>query len=264
MPYPVVNEPARLQALHDLQILDTPPEDAFHRLTQAAKDLFDVPYALITFVDEDRAWIKTGWPVDYCESKREHSLCNYTILHETVLVVSDTLKSEEFRANPYVCGEPHLRFYAGAPLTIAPGIRVGALCLLDTKPRSLSASQVEDLQGLAQVVVGELWLRRALGSASGVSVVMGKGGPTNLRFSVATHVSSVQIRAARALLDWTIVDLAKAAQVSINTIKRLEDSESEKTPRATCVAHIRSTLEEAGVRFFDQSGVALSTSRRPR
>jgi GAF domain-containing protein len=257
VPYPFVNEPARLQALHELKILDTPSEPAFDRLVQAAKNLFDVPYALITFVDADRAWIKTGWGVDFCEADRDHAICNYTILHDTVLVVPDTLRSKEFRGNPYVQGEPHLRFYAGAPLTLAPNVRVGALCLLDTKPRTFDAAQMQDLNGLARLVVDELWLRQTLRSKGGISRFMAEGDATGLSFSEASHLSGMQVRAARALLDWTIMDLAKAAQVSVNTIKRLEDRQSENSPRASCNERIRLTFEAAGVVFFDRTGVAL-------
>lgn len=257
MPYPIVNEPARLQALHDLKILDTPPEVAFDRLAQAARDLFDVPYALVTFVDADRAWIKTGWAIEFCEAKREHAICSYTILHDTALVVPDTLQSQEFRDNPYVSGDPYLRFYAGAPLTIAPDIRVGALCLLDTKPRSLDANQIEDLQGLARIAVDELWLRQTLRNKGRSKMLLHRSTSNGLSFTNAIHISGAQVRAARALLDWTIVDLAKFAQVSVNTIKRLEDRETEKPQRASCNARIRLTFEKAGVTFFDETGVAL-------
>ena len=263
MAYPVVNEPIRLQALYELKILDTPSEAAFDRLAQAAKDIFDVPYALITFVDAERVWIKAGCGFDFCEARREHSICNYTVLHDTVLVIPDTLRSEELRDNPYVRGAPHLRFYAGAPLTIAPDIRVGALGLIDTKPRSFDAGQMQDLLGLARLVVDELWLRQTLLNKGRVSLFTGAKVSTELDFSNALHVSGVQVRAARAMLQWTIVDLAKAAQVSVNTIKRLEDRESENSLRATCNARIRSTLETAGILFFDETGVAASPSGLP-
>jgi len=255
--YPFVNEPARLRALHELKILDTPAEATFERLVQAATDLFDVPYALITFVDADRAWIKAGCGVDLCETKREHAISNYTILHDTAFVVPDTHLSEEFRDNIYVRGEPYVRFYAGAPLILAPKVRVGSLCVLDTKPRAFEAGQMQDLLGLAQIVVGELWLRQTLRNKGRANILLGGGALTGLNFLDIVQVSGVQVRAARALLGWTIVDLAKAAQVSINTIKRLEDRENENTQRATCNERIRLTFEAAGVVFFDRTGVAL-------
>jgi len=261
--YPIVNEPARLQALYDLKILDTPAEAAFDRLAQAARDLFDVPYALITFVDADRAWIKTGWGIDICEAERQNAICSYTILHDTVLVVPDTLQSQEFCGNPYVRGEPHLRFYAGAPLTVFPDIRVGALALLDTKPRTFDAAQTKDLLDLARLVVGELWLRHTLRNKGGASLFVEEGVPTGFDFSNAIHVSGAQVRGARAMLEWTIADLAKAAQVSVNTIKRLEDRHNKQPLRATCNERIRSTLEAAGALFFDETGVALLPSRLP-
>lgn len=257
MTYPSVNEAIRLQALHELKILDTPGEPAFERLSQAARDMFDVPYALITFLDADRAYIKAGWGIDFCEAEREHAICNYTILHDTVFVVPDTHSSDEFRNNPYVRGEPYIRFYAGAPLTIAPGVRVGTICLIDTKPRVLNAKQVRDLIGLAQVTVGELWLRRALRSEGQALHPLRTSSTESLNFSADVCVSGPQTRAARALLGWTILDLAKAAEVSVNTVKRLEAATSQETQRPTCNLRIRATLERAGVFFLDNSGVSL-------
>ncbi len=159
------NEAARLQALHRLQILDTPPEAAFDRLTRLASRLFRVPAAQISLVDQDRQWLKSSFgPLSgpsSAQRPREVSACAHAILQEQVLVVPDATLDARFADNALVTAEGGLRFYAGAPLKTREGFNVGTLCLLDTQPRSLSAAEAATLADLASVVVDELELRLA-------------------------------------------------------------------------------------------------------
>ncbi|MBE9167300.1 GAF domain-containing protein [Pleurocapsales cyanobacterium LEGE 06147] len=156
------NEVARLAALHRYRILDTPAEAAFDRITALAARLFDVPLALVSLVDESRAWFKSCYGFDAREMPRDDTICSFAVLFEDVFVVPDTKQDSRFVYNPFVRGEPGIRFYAGAPLLTPDGFNLGTLCLLDSKPRDeLSDEQKATLTDLAAMVVDELELRLA-------------------------------------------------------------------------------------------------------
>ncbi|WP_342154374.1 GAF domain-containing protein [Methylorubrum sp. SB2] len=259
MGYPTLNEDERLSFLTELQILDTPEEPVFDRIVQAARDLFGTPYALIDLIDRHRAWMKAGSGHDR-EVAREDAFCNYTILHDSVMVVPDARANPTFRNNRFVQGEPYVRFYAGAPLTVAPGIRVGALCIIDTKPRQFDAREMRLLTGLAQLVVDEMWLKQVLAKNATEAT-------RELHRSIEDHdhtahkrLSGAQIRAARALLNWSISELAAASNLSVNTIKRMEARTDITDMRSLSFDTLCSALELAGISFQGSSGVALKSS----
>ena len=142
-------ESARLTALQGWEILDTPAEPEFDRITRLAAALFDVPISLISFVDESRQWFKSRLGLNVEGTSRDISFCSWTIPEDGLLVVEDALEDERYRANPLVTGDPHMRFYAGAPLTMPGGLNVGVLCLIDRVPRSLTPQQRNVLAELA-------------------------------------------------------------------------------------------------------------------
>ncbi|MBD2002299.1 response regulator [Trichocoleus sp. FACHB-40] len=156
------NEVQRLEALRRYNILDTPPEESFDRITALAARLFDVPTTLVSLVDEFRAWFKSSYGFESREVSRESTICSFAVLCDDVLVVPDTRKDPRFACMPFALSEPGLRFYAGAPLIDKDGYNLGTLCLLDSKPRhELSAEQRASLTDLAAIVVDELELRLA-------------------------------------------------------------------------------------------------------
>ncbi|MGP9566880.1 GAF domain-containing protein [Halomonas sp. AOP5-B2-8] len=146
------NETQRLAALHALHVLDTPKDQAFERMTQLARDLFDVPIALVSLVDKERQWFKSHQGLDACETSRELSFCAHAIYHETPLVIEDTLKDKRFFDNPLVNDAPHIRFYAGYPLRPLNGMAVGTLCLIASQPRPFSERDLMLLGSLAAQV----------------------------------------------------------------------------------------------------------------
>lgn len=150
------NDAERLQALRDLLILDTPPEERFDRIVAFAADEFDMPIALISLVDSDRQWFKARVGLGACETGRDISFCGHAIHAPEVMVVPDALLDARFADNPLVTGDPFIRFYAGAPLETSPGLRIGTLCLIDTKPRDFDALDLGILRSLRDLVVGEL------------------------------------------------------------------------------------------------------------
>ena len=152
-------ETARLAALRAFNILDTPAEEAFDRLTSMASELFDTPLAMISLIDTSRQWFKSKVGLESSETPRSIAFCNYTIQADAVMVVPDAMRDPRFVNNPLVNDAPHIRFYAGAPLCLTSGERLGTMCICDTKPRQLSAREQRRLAVIAQIVVDEMELR---------------------------------------------------------------------------------------------------------
>jgi phosphoribosyl 1,2-cyclic phosphodiesterase/CheY-like chemotaxis protein len=153
------NEGQRLDALYALNLLDTPPEERFDRYTRIAAELFDVPIALVSLIDTDRQWYKSRYGIDLTETSRDTAFCAHTILDTAVLQVPDALQDARFADSPYVAGEPRVRFSAGAPLAAADGSLLGALCVVDRRPRQLDEQQLALLRDLADLVQAELVAR---------------------------------------------------------------------------------------------------------
>ncbi|MEO5560777.1 MAG: PAS domain S-box protein, partial [Dokdonella sp.] len=156
------NESERLQRLRGLAVLDTEAEPLFDALTKAAALATGVPIALVTLVDENRQWFKSniGLP-DATQTPRDVAFCSYTILDDDVFVVPDARADPRFDSNPLVTGKPDIRFYAGAPITLKDGFRMGALCVIDRTPREMTPNQIALLKELARAA-GEAFDQRAL------------------------------------------------------------------------------------------------------
>ena len=142
-------EQERLKDLYALQILDTPPEECFDHLVDMAQHLFHVPIAYISFVDEQRQWLKAVQGMPQVETARESSFCTHTIMHDRIMVIPDTTQDIRFANSPFVINWPFARFYAGYPLHGLHGQRVGSFCILDRQPRVLSEKEKRTLHTLA-------------------------------------------------------------------------------------------------------------------
>ena len=157
---PGEREQARLDALDSYDILDTPAEEAFDRITRLVRSIFDVPISTVTFLDGHRQWFKSYPGLPNCESERGPALCNFAVQQGRPLVVQDTLQDSRFESNPFVVGEPHIRFYAGVPLRSPEGHDIGTLCAIDTVPKAFDGQKLQILADLARVVMDQLELRR--------------------------------------------------------------------------------------------------------
>jgi len=146
-------ELSRLAALLRYEILDTPEEDQFDDFTVLAARLCGTPIALISLVDERRQWFKSRVGLGVSETPREISFCTHTIAGSGIFEVADAQQDPRFADNPLVTGEPHIRFYAGAPLNTPDGYQLGTLCVIDRQPRQLDAEQRDTLARLSRQVM---------------------------------------------------------------------------------------------------------------
>ena len=153
-------EAERIAALNALRILDTAPEPDYDDLARLAALVCAAPIAIVTLVDSHRQWFKACIGLPIRETPRDVAFCNHTITQDDLFVVADATTDPRFQGNPLVTGAPHIRFYAGMPLTVPEGHRLGTLCVIDVVPRSLTACQSDALRALARQVVAQLRLRR--------------------------------------------------------------------------------------------------------
>jgi PAS domain S-box-containing protein len=158
-----ITEARRLAVLRELGVLDTLAEPAFDTITRTAAQLCGVPIALISLIDAQRQWFKSniGLPgVD--ETPRDVAFCDHAIRDDALFEVSDATRDPRFAANPLVTGNPDIRFYAGAPIVMPGGERIGTVCVIDRAPRQLEEHQRATLQSLAAIVGAMLSQRRQL------------------------------------------------------------------------------------------------------
>jgi two-component system, cell cycle sensor histidine kinase and response regulator CckA len=155
------DEAQRLKTLHQYDVLDTPPEQSFDDLTLLAAHICQTPMATVSLVDKSRQWFKSKIGVTAEETSRDIAFCAHTILHkDEVLEVRDAEADPRFADSPLVTTDPHIRFYAGAPLVAPDGQALGALCVMDRAPRTLTPEQLAALGALSRHVVAQLELRR--------------------------------------------------------------------------------------------------------
>ncbi|MEV7576971.1 MULTISPECIES: PP2C family protein-serine/threonine phosphatase [unclassified Microbacterium] len=150
------DERRRQAALEELGILDTPPDERVDRVARLAKEMFGVPMVSVSLIDRDRQWRKSQIGLGGNEAPRQDSFCDYTVSQDRTVVVEDASTTDLFAENPFVTGDPHLRFYAAHPLHAPGGEPVGTLCVLDTEPHTFTDAQQDLLRDLAFWVQTEL------------------------------------------------------------------------------------------------------------
>lgn len=155
----VKKETNRIKALKRYQILDTPPDGNFDRLTLLASQVFNVPIAIVSLVDEDRIWFKSKQGLEISEIDKAPGLCASAILSDEIYLIEDAKKDPRSLANPLVCGAFGLQFYAAAPLRTHDGFNLGTFCIIDKKKRYINSDQQQWLRHMADIVMHEMELR---------------------------------------------------------------------------------------------------------
>ncbi|MBE9005418.1 PAS domain S-box protein [Fortiea sp. LEGE XX443] len=159
-------EAARLKALHQYQILDTAPEQAFDDLVFLAAQICDTPIALINFIDANRQWFKAKVGLDIQQMPLNMGFCRFCLEQKDTLVIPDTLLDVRFSTEVVVISEPHVRFYAGVPLFAPGGEVIGTVSIVDSTPREISPKHLESLQAISRLIVRQLEIRRNLAELS--------------------------------------------------------------------------------------------------
>lgn len=157
----VENEEARLNALRNLGLLDTPPSDSFDRITRLASRLLGAPVSTISLTDRDRQWFKSRVGVDLAEIPRAQAPCSYAIRSDQVFVVPDLLEDPRFESSPLA--QAGIRFYAGAPLITRSGYGLGTMCVVDGKPRVVTEDEQRVLRDLAGMVMTQIEVQNTIG-----------------------------------------------------------------------------------------------------
>lgn len=237
----------RLAALLELGILDTPAEARFDRITRIARDLFGVPIALISLVDERRQWFKAASGLDSRETPRSISFCGHAILGADALVVEDALEDPRFADNPLVTGEPRVRFYAGMPLRAHSGWKLGTLCLIDRTPRRFGSEDVRRLADLAA------WAESELNRSAAVEAATAEMRDTFVR--LVSHELRTPVTSILGALDLIHAGVAEGAEAdSLTSIAR------EGAGRLSRVVHdiVEIAQFDAGHQKFAVAAVELA------
>lgn len=165
-------ERKRLHVLELYDIMDSTARETLDGLVRLAARICGTEMSLISMVGEEQQEFRAAYGTDLEQTPREHSFCQHLLGSRDVMTIDDAREAALFRDNPLVTGEPHIRFYAGAPLEVEPGIVLGTLCVLDTSPKTLDAGQRESLEVLRDCVVTQLRYQRARAEMHALEHVM--------------------------------------------------------------------------------------------
>jgi two-component sensor histidine kinase len=206
------NESDRISAVRRYEILDTPPDGAFDRITALAARRFGVPIAIVSIVDTDRIWFKSHHGLAVDEIGRDPGLCASAILAPAPHIVIDALADPRTLANPLVAGDFGLRFYAGVPLRTSDGFNLGTLCVIDTESRPITQSQIDDLQDLASVVMDQMELRLSARTALARAAIMAREIDHRVMNSLQFISGLLALQSRQPNLDDPAAELRAASQ----------------------------------------------------
>jgi two-component sensor histidine kinase len=248
----------RLRALYSYEILDTEREKEFDEIAALAAAICATPIAVINFIDAERQWFKAETGLGVRETPLATSICSHVILEEGFVEIPDTLHDRRMADNPLCCGEPGLRFYAGALLKTAEGLPIGTLCVLDYEPRSLTALQRDTMRVLARQVMAQLDLRKELRTAT----LLRQEVDHRVKNSLQGLSSYVRIIGRQAQAEETIAALS-TINSRIGAIASLHEELYQTSPGP--VVDLGTYMTRLEVLFAKQmpSGVALAFRIQP-
>ena len=239
MLYPVpANEFERLKAVLELGIIGSAPEPAFENLAALTRSIFRVPVALVSLLDEHQQWFKAHPGFAECFTPRENAFCNHPVATGEMLVIEDAARDPRFSSNRLVIGDPHVRFYAGVPLAIQPGVHLGTVCIVDYKPRNFSKSEATQLRQLADQAIallrafqGRAEVKRISSELDSRSLQLERQKILFDRASRLTKLGAWEWNLKTSEFHWTdemygIHDLPKGSPVSVAQINGLYEQSS--------------------------------------
>jgi len=229
-----------MEAVRRYDILDTPPDGAFDRITAIAARRFDVPISIISIVDHDRIWFKSHHGLAVNQIGRDPGLCASAILSPDPHILVDAKADPRSLANPLVAGEFGLRFYAGVPLRTHDGYNLGTLCVIDKTPRPIGARQIDDLKDLASVVMDQMELRLAARRAVSQAQLMAREIDHRV-------MNSLQFISGLLAMQSRVPEVANAAEQlrmaanRVAAVARVHRNfySSEATEMVSCIAFLR-------------------------
>lgn len=232
------NETERMAAVQRYEILDTPPDGTFDRVTAMAARRFDAPISIISIVDHDRIWFKSHHGVDVTEIGRDPGLCASAILSSDAHVLLDASTDPRSLANPLVAGDFGLRFYAGVPLRTSDGFNLGTLCVIDKEARPVDQGQIDDLRDLASLVVDQLELRLAARRAIGQAELMAREIDHRIMNSLQ-FVSGLLSMQSRSVGDGDVAAHLTEAATRVAAVARVHRNfYSSDTDEVSCVTFL--------------------------
>jgi two-component sensor histidine kinase len=233
------DEPQRMAAVKRYDILDTPPDGSFDRITAIAARRFNVPISIISIVDHDRIWFKSHHGVPVEQIGREPGLCASAILSTEPHILTDAKTDPRSLANPLVAGDFGLRFYAGVPLRTSDGHNLGTLCIIDKEARPIDQSQIDDLTDLASIVMDQMELRLSARQAVFKAEIMAREIDHRVMNSLQ-FISSLLAMQSRApdLTDAATEQLQMAAN-RVAAVARVHSNFLDAAAEVSCITFIR-------------------------
>jgi two-component sensor histidine kinase len=233
------DEAKRMAAVRRYEILDTPPDGAFDRITAIAARRFGVPIAIVSIVDEDRIWFKSHHGLAVEQIDREPGLCASAILSKDPFLLPDASIDPRSLANPLVAGDFGLRFYAGVPLTTSDGYNLGTLCVIDKEPRPIDERQIEDLKDLAAVVMDQLEMQLSAQRAVGQARLMAKEIDHRVMNSLQFISGLLSMQSRSPAMDGGAAHLQLAANRVAAVAQVHRHFSSDASEETSCIDYVR-------------------------
>lgn len=235
------NEVQRMSAVRRYDILDTPPDGVFDRVTAMAARRFNVPISIISIVDHDRIWFKSHHGLPVKQIDREAGLCASAILSPDPHILTDASVDPRSLANPLVAGDFGLRFYAGVPLTTGDGYNLGTLCVIDKTPRPIDQNQIDDLKDLASVVIDQLELRLSARKAVARAEIMAREIDHRVMNSLQFVSSMLMMHSRERDLSDSMAEHLKIASSRVTAVARVHRhfQSDEAAETTSCITFLQ-------------------------
>lgn len=235
-----MNEPQRIAAVERYDILDTPQDGSFDRITAIAARRFKVPISIISIVDHDRIWFKSHHGLSVRQVDREPGLCASAILSHEPHILLDAKNDPRSLANPLVAGDFGFRFYAGVPLRTSDGYNLGTLCVIDKEARPIDQGQLDDLKDLASVVMDQMELRLSARRAISKAEIMAREIDHRVMNSLQFISSLLVMQSRTPGLAAVASDELQAAAARVAAVARVHRNfYSDAAAEVSCITFIR-------------------------